>query len=1522
MQLQCRRLAVVFAALSLAASAGTKVWTGLGANAKASTAENWQAEAGQDPAAPVAGDAVVFNASAQDYPCTWDLDIPLASWTQDGYTNVVTIQTVYDASGFDCLEITGNVVLNSGIWTHTGNSSAETYRLRVAVRGDMAIGANAAINLTKKGYAPGKGPGSPGSTKEGAAHGGQSSGSSSRCYGSIISPVNLGSGGSSANNREPYGGGALRLTVAGTFSHNGVIEADGRTYLANGALASYYGGAGGSVWITAGSMSGTGSISASSGRQSNNYYGGGGRVALILTDTGADFSAFSGEVKATSTYNGGYKAASGTVYYETAAEGAGHGVLKVDGYSTSGTTYTDIFLDDQDASFAPRRIELGNNARLRIRPGTRTALAVSDGIYGFGSGTRIIQLASGATLANPGGTLALDMVSLSLLAESEVACAHVLVANGASVSVSGAATLDTSLFEIDSGCTLTDNSPLSVTGSVIVRNGATVTHSANDASSDYRIQMEIAGSLTVESGAKIDTQGKGYPKAVGLGAGVGSGSGANYGGRGLGSGGAANGNVCYGSLTKPTDIGSATYKYPGSGAIQISCAGPVTNNGVISSCGYSASGANTASPGGSVWLTASSLVGSGYIQANALGGGTAYTRGNTSGTTNRSGGGRVAVWLTEPGADFTDFTGVISAWGCGDKSKLGGAGTVYLKTGDQAENEGTLIVDNRYNATTIGATEIGVDVTDTEVGSVVIGLGSRLLVKEGKTLTVNGDFAITNAAGGSFVAEDGSALVFAGNAPATIRGSLTAENFICQTAGKSLSFASGATLSVSGLFSAEGEEGSPVSLGCAENGGSWNLVLGSDAAQQISHVSVSGSDASGGAEALAINSQDLGGNDNWRFESVSAGETNVWTGAASDAWGLAENWSLARAPIASDFIVIPGTPANQPVLSADSACASISLASGASLSLAGHNFSVAGDATVAGSIAAAGSETLSVGGDFDISSGSFACAHSTIVLNGSSAQVFTAGQTAFYAVSIVNSSADGVVVSGSPSFKTLSCTPSARSALTFASGTSLSVSLSLTLAGASSEAPLALIPADRNGIWQIRSQGVSAVSNVAVSNATATANTIVAAASADLGGNVNWIFGDDPATVWTGAGEDTDFSNASNWSAGVPDAATTAIFGEGAEAVLSEPASVRALVVGGGTFTANAALSVAQTLIVRDGGTAVLSKPVAVGGSVILESGATVKHGTTSSAAGVSVDLTIGGDLLVEEGAVIDASGLSGAYLGPNGSSRGGGAHGGRSSNSTAAYKGCYGSVCCPTNSGSSSVYDSPLKGGGIIRVRVEGAAVVDGAIRANGQNGKPSYYSGSGGSVWISARTLDGTGTVSANGGVGGGSYYTGAGGRIAVYLSGSSAIGPDLTVTAYSGYAHDSTTLVPSGSPGTIYLETQSDAPFHGTVLVANHPSAAVGNKFVDYPSTRLAESDDGQYATWRLSGAASLYLTRDAKVADVWLEGSKPRIYLNGHTLRIHTTRHALGTDAATQVIPGGTEENPGKIIWFNPTTIMLR
>ena len=137
-----RRFCVLGLAILLgtAAARADVIWTGAGADNLASTAANWSGGV-----APAANDAVVLDA-ATGKAMTWDLDIPLASWTQDGYTGTVTIATVYGGTGFTNLVVDGNVVLNSGTWTHQDNAKVATYRLRATIGGSLTIGEEAAID--------------------------------------------------------------------------------------------------------------------------------------------------------------------------------------------------------------------------------------------------------------------------------------------------------------------------------------------------------------------------------------------------------------------------------------------------------------------------------------------------------------------------------------------------------------------------------------------------------------------------------------------------------------------------------------------------------------------------------------------------------------------------------------------------------------------------------------------------------------------------------------------------------------------------------------------------------------------------------------------------------------------------------------------------------------------------------------------------------------------------------------------------------------------------------------------------------------------------------------------------------------------------------------------------------------------------------------------------------------------------------------------------------------------------------
>ena len=105
----------------------------------------------------------------------------------------------------------------------------------------------------------------------------------------------------------------------------------------------------------------------------------------------------------------------------------------------------------------------------------------------------------------------------------------------------------------------------------------------------------------------------------------------------------------------------------------------------------------------------------------------------------------------------------------------------------------------------------------------------------------------------------------------------------------------------------------------------------------------------------------------------------------------------------------------------------------------------------------------------------------------------------------------------------------------------------------------------------------------------------------------------------------------------------------------------------------------------------------------------------------------------------------------------------------------------------------------------------------ANGTRLWNNTGGGSGGSVWITAGTLAGSGSVQANGSY---SNYAGggAGGRIALYYDTSSLTLDASHLQAYgsSGYVY--------GGPGTVYLR-QEGGDARGTLLVDNNGHCASG-------------------------------------------------------------------------------------------------
>ena len=209
-------------------------------------------------------------------------------------------------------------------------TTAVNYAVRFNVNGDMTIESGAAVDVTGRGHVAGYGPTGAITYQSGygAPHGGRSGNGTHAAYDSAQRPQMYGAAISTA------GGGIVRLSVAGTLTVNGKIRSDSNHY------NSYATGAGGAIWIDAGVLSGTGSITATAGDSRWGCSGCGGRIAVYLTNpSSTDFSAFSGgaiqayggrSYDGSATSGGRQAGAAGTIYLQAYGETQTNATLVID----------------------------------------------------------------------------------------------------------------------------------------------------------------------------------------------------------------------------------------------------------------------------------------------------------------------------------------------------------------------------------------------------------------------------------------------------------------------------------------------------------------------------------------------------------------------------------------------------------------------------------------------------------------------------------------------------------------------------------------------------------------------------------------------------------------------------------------------------------------------------------------------------------------------------------------------------------------------------------------------------------------------------------------------------------------------------------------------------------------------------------------------------------------------------------------------------------------------------------------
>ncbi|MEL7059313.1 MAG: carboxypeptidase regulatory-like domain-containing protein [Acidobacteriota bacterium] len=558
----------------------------------------------------------------------------------------------------------------------------------------------------------------------GGSHGGQGTrDGAGEVFDSVYFPSELGGGGGGnshdllADGRDGFGGGLI-VVDAGELVVDGRISARGRLGVEPGGA----GGAGGSIRVRAGSLAGSGVIDVGGGASDIGYdagAGGGGRILL-------DVDLLDGfDVASQALAHGGLP---NTVVPTPAAAGT---VLLRQPSSVHGTLYLANAPAPAGATLAvPTSLpRLGSGAvvaAVAVGADLQLTLDVPARVRWLGASIELFD-AQGGLLATE---RVLDVIGGDLLVENAALFDAAATWRGVhrfdAVHLGEGVRLITD-DTVDLGAAAL-GTEIELLGPLTARR-LTLSAGAHLRSGDLEqpLRLEIAEDLIVEAGAVIEADGTGYGPTVTLShrglapdgvLGAGEDNAGSHGGVGhpgadpgeiydaivhpiLGGGGGGSGPTFN---WRPRDAGGT-----GGGTLEIR-AGSIQLDGEIRALGVLNGGdydQGTGGAGGSIFVAAQSLAGTGAIDASGA-----------DGWTSGGGGGRIALQVADLSA-FDVATQARAAGGVrddnGTPSHRGGAGTVFVF--DQSSVDGTLRVDGEET----GSLEVGATPLP-QIGDGIIGL--------------------------------------------------------------------------------------------------------------------------------------------------------------------------------------------------------------------------------------------------------------------------------------------------------------------------------------------------------------------------------------------------------------------------------------------------------------------------------------------------------------------------------------------------------------------------------------------------------------------------------------------------------------------------------------------------------------------------------------------------------------------------------------------------------------------------------
>ena len=365
--------------------------------------------------------------------------------------------------------------------------------------------------------------------------------------------------------------------------------------------------------------------------------------------------------------------------------------------------------------------------------------------------------------------------------------------------------------------------------------------------------------------------------------------------------------------------------------------------------------------------------------------------------------------ITQTGATSSTIGKLNLTSGSSPYSLNGGTGGLVINSADY----GSSSIITSGNVTLAGTTSPdGIDVLKISAGKTILSgdnfvssveIDSGAVLQTGTAsastvhLSVNGDW--TNNAGESgFVANFGtveftSSATISGNNSfnkavfdenMSFGGSNSFSEFVCESAGKSLTFAAGSNQTVTKL-TIRGTDSGKINL---TGIGEWQITPRNHAQISIAHAIITNSKNTD-SEPIIVYAKngyntDGTGNTNWIF----AGHKYIWTGAASTDWDTTSNWSPASVPREYADVEIPGGKTNYPKLTQDlnlkndekifvvdtngdgineneSVTSAVAIDSGAVFDFAGNNLTV-NALSSEGRIRVLGTEIIAAAGDSGI----------------------------------------------------------------------------------------------------------------------------------------------------------------------------------------------------------------------------------------------------------------------------------------------------------------------------------------------------------------------------------------------------------------------------------------------------------------------------------------------------------------------------------------------------------------------------